>query len=186
MSAKSQRLITEAMKWPPLIGPAPHGVDHLMKMYQETAPNVLVSIKAPWPPPVRDAIRKALSQGMWINRAARNLQEVGTYDQKKGIHWCGIFATWMLRKSGVMASWTSQGMTAPGVLTKTSASLAVRQSISDGDICVSGSNQHHFIVIGQIGPERLLTVEGNVGKQEVLRREQKRYDPQIHTVYKLN
>lgn len=187
MNTMPNRLVTEAMKWPPLIGPAPKGVHHLLKMYQETAPNLFPSARAPWPTPVRDAIRRALEKGMWINRAAKSLQDVGTYDSKKGIHWCGIFATWMLKRAGLQATWTTNGLTASASkISKISVSTpGARQGISAGDICVHGSNQHHFIVIGEVGSRKLLTVEGNVRNQEVLRREKNRDDPLLHTVYKL-
>ena len=175
MSAIRKRFVTESMKWPPRIGPAPKGVDHLMNMYQQVSPRLLPAVRAPWPKTVRDAVRSALAKGMWINRRPKGLHDVGTKDREMGIHWCGIFAAWVLQQSGLKVTWTGKGITAPGNTIRkipVGSQRDVRKNIEAGDICVHGGNQHHFIVIGEIGENTLLTIEGNVRNQEVLRREE--------------
>jgi hypothetical protein len=195
-SAVRLRVMREAMNWPPLIGPAPRGVDHLLDMYQTAAPRMFPSAPAPWSPAVKNAVRSVLAQGMWIKAKATSLNpsELGTYQPAEAIHWCGIFATWVLRRAGLQVEWRSRQLSgSPAVIRAInlraltpSADAQERSTIMTGDVCAMGANNHHFVVIdGVPGKTRLLTIEGNVRNQEVLRREQSKTDTAIHTVYKL-
>src|SRR5262245_36969813 len=98
--AVRDRIWREAVKWPPLIGPAPKGVDYLLDMYQQAAPTLFPSAPAPWSEAIKQAVRSVHAQGKWISKKATKKIE-GTIVPPDGIHWCGIFATWILQKAGL-------------------------------------------------------------------------------------
>src|SRR5687767_8969610 len=149
------RVISEAMKWPPLIGPAPKGVDYLLEMYKTAAPRLFPSVSV-WTPEITSAVRRVLSQGMWIKAKATSLNssDLGTYRSEEGIHWCGIFATWVLKRAGLAVEWRNRQLTGPSVIRAVnlrslsrSAQEEERRTIMNGDVCAMGANNHHFIVI---------------------------------------
>jgi hypothetical protein len=133
---------------------------------------------------------------MWLRAKATSLSlnGLGTYQSGEAIHWCGVFATWILKRAGLSVEWKDRHLTGPSSaitavnlrLLQPSRQQDERNTIMTGDVCAMGANNHHFIVIdGVPGQNRLLTVEGNVSSQCVLRREQKKDDTQIHTIYRL-
>jgi hypothetical protein len=133
---------------------------------------------------------------MWIKASATSLSlnELGTYQPAQAVHWCGIFAAWILKRAGLPVEWKGRQVSGPSTAIRAvnlralppSAQATERSTIMTGDVCAMGANNHHFIVIdGVPGKSRLLTVEGNVSNQLVLRREQSKDNPDIHTLYKL-
>lgn len=74
-----------------------------------------------------------------------------------GIHWCGIFATWVWIKAGVPGVyWAMPGVAGPNV-----KKVWGSEGISKGDIGVlSGGLVHHFIVADVNGKD-LDTINGN-------------------------
>ena len=74
-----------------------------------------------------------------------------------GIHWCGIFATWVWIEAGIPAVyWGMPGVKGPNVV-----KVAGSAGISKGDIGVlQGGLVHHFIV-ADINGSSITTINGN-------------------------
>ncbi|MFC5607338.1 peptidoglycan-binding domain-containing protein [Variovorax soli] len=88
-------------------------------------------------------------------------QGVGADGKPRGISWCGIFATWVVRSAGVETKWTS-GVGPSGL------KLRANRECKPGDICVmKGSEVHHFIPVS-IDGDNMVTVNGNSDNQAVL------------------
>jgi len=85
----------------------------------------------------------------------RRIPQPGT----DGIHWCGIFATWVLIKAGMPVKWRlGRGLSLP---------YTHGTDARPGDVCVKkGSSIHHFIVISDGDP--MQTVNGNSDNQSIL------------------
>lgn len=82
-----------------------------------------------------------------------------------GLHWCGIFATWVLRQAGVQVKWIN----IKGITEQSSGQVAKEfggKSIQPGDVCVIAKNSHHFIITDVTG-NSLKTIAGNSFFQEV-------------------
>jgi hypothetical protein len=82
-----------------------------------------------------------------------------------GLHWCGIFAAWVLIQAGLKVEWVNaSGITekAPGQVKKELGGV----NIQPGDVCVIAKASHHFLVTGVNGGS-LQTIAGNSLFQEV-------------------
>ena len=106
----------------------------------------------------------ALKKGEWLRKQN---PPGGTSDPSLGISWCGIFATYVLRGCGIPVKWRKGvGITPLPPHLQIMAGLSDADKIVPGDICVKGTNQHHFIVIGRSG-DTLTSVDGNLSGQSV-------------------
>lgn len=110
--------------------------------------------------------------GQWLNVSGRG----GTTDSTKAIHWCGIFATYVLRRSGMAVKWHS-GI---GIEPSGKDSAWVRKyrrwiekfddnAFEVGDIAAIPSANHHFIVVDVSDPAKLGCVAGNGSYQRIER-----------------
>lgn len=77
-----------------------------------------------------------------------------------GVSWCGIFATWVVRTSGVDTQWR-MGL-GPSTL-----QIRFNRDCKPGDICVMEEQVHHFIPIAIEG-DQMVTVNGNSTHQAIL------------------
>jgi peptidoglycan hydrolase-like protein with peptidoglycan-binding domain len=75
--------------------------------------------------------------------------------------WCGIFATYCYRSSGVRVTWNDVKHQVPKYFDSVGANAAVQK----GDIGVFDPQiNHHFLVIKDAAPgERVYSIDGNVG-----------------------
>lgn len=86
-----------------------------------------------------------------------------------GVHWCGIFATWVWIKAGVMGvKWGNPGVKGANVIKKDGF-----KGIGLGDIAIlKGKLVHHFIVTKingspELGTTTIETVNGNSDYQGI-------------------
>lgn len=80
----------------------------------------------------------------------------------KGLHWCGIFATWCWIKAGKNTKWMS------GAGPTNAERVWGNQGIQPGDMCVqSGGLVHHFIAT-EINGDEITGVNGNSTAQSIL------------------
>ena len=86
-------------------------------------------------------------------REALNQRDIGS--------WCGIFATYCYRASGLQISWNDVKLQLPSCFESLAANVAVRK----GDIGVyDPQTNHHFIVIADAAPgQHVYSIDGNVG-----------------------
>lgn len=105
-------------------------------------------------------------------KSIKNLSE-GCYIGKQTKHWCGIFATMVLKHAGLDVKWSlvagkmkipasqMEYLSAPGNLSKLRA----------GDVAVIPKANHHFIVMDTLtdwdGNPLLITIEGNTPGQMI-------------------
>jgi len=75
--------------------------------------------------------------------------------------WCGIFATYCYRSSGLRVAWNDVKNQLPRYFDSLGATAAVRK----GDIGVYDPQlNHHFLVVKDAAPgERVYSIDGNVG-----------------------
>ncbi len=75
--------------------------------------------------------------------------------------WCGIFATYCLRASGLSITWNDMKMQS----TKYFQTLLPTDAVRKGDIGVYDTQlNHHFVVVRDAAPgERVHSIDGNVG-----------------------
>lgn len=86
-------------------------------------------------------------------------------------HWCGIFATYLLRKAGANVKWVmSRGIHNQTGDENSTGEIHTKyyegnNGIMVGDICVRGKGQHHFIIIGPPDESGVFEhcIEGNYG-----------------------
>jgi hypothetical protein len=104
-----------------------------------------------------------------------------------GVHWCGIFACWVLKQAGFDVRWAS-GQKVPtskagirnGILDSDEptgptrglvfkdTTMKLQKNIKPGDVCVIPKNAHHFIILEPPTPQgNLLTLAGNSDWQRV-------------------
>jgi len=139
---------------------------------------------------VRDRIIAIANQelGTGDNRDTSDIHELDKYfiDTGKSIagadtttSWCGIFACWVLLKSGLYVSWT-QKIFDPA---KTQVELIQAEGgdkgkgIRPGDVGVIHHRIHHFVVVqAYTGSDSLITIEGNYlgRKHDCIRRSYER------------
>ena len=119
---------------------------------------------------IADRLDEVIRQGFWIRKQPLppydTVSRLGTSTESSGIAWCGIFAAWVLKKSGVQASWEGKvagpgvqelGQHIPGI------SSTWRDTLEVGDIGVVTAKQHHCIIVLTFpDSDRIFTVEGNI------------------------
>lgn len=121
----------------------------------------------------------ALKQGKWMRKDGT---PGGTTDSAAGISWCGIFATYVLICSGVGVKWvTYQGITPVKPNLEKLGGFGNWSKIAPGDICVKGTNQHHFIVYRRDG-NLLFSYDGNLAGQSIGERQTP--VSEVHTIYR--
>lgn len=122
-----------------------------------------------WTP---DNLRALETPGMWLNVNGRG----GTTDSNTAIHWCGIFATFVLRRVGLDVKWRAgQGIFSRGntrFLTKRNrwarADGFDPRRFAPGDICAIPRANHHFIVMeAPEGGDSLRCIAGNGTRQQI-------------------
>lgn len=110
--------------------------------------------------------------GMWLNVNGGG----GTSDSQKAIHWCGIFATYVLRRSGIPVKWHS-GL---GIEPSGKTSQWVRKyrrwiekfdddAFEVGDVAAIPRANHHFVVVDVSNAVQLGCVAGNGNYQRIER-----------------
>ena len=88
-----------------------------------------------------------------------------------GVSWCGIFATWVLRRAGLEAKWVVGAGIVGDKVKLTSGS----EGFMPGDVIViNGAEVHHAVVISENhkiydGDGSIDTVNGNADQQSILR-----------------
>lgn len=106
----------------------------------------------------------ALKKGQWLRKQN---PPGGTSEATLGISWCGIFATYVLRCCGIPVKWKMGVGIAPlKPYLEIMSGLTDADKIVPGDICVKGTNQHHFIVADRAG-DTLISVDGNLSGQSI-------------------
>lgn len=111
--------------------------------------------------------------GMWLAKSGRG----GTSDSQAAIHWCGIFATFVLRRVGLGVKWRAgEGIVSGQGSTQYFARKNSwvkkdgfdRNGFLPGDVCVIPKANHHFIVIeAPEGSDTLRCIAGNGNKQQI-------------------
>jgi hypothetical protein len=90
-------------------------------------------------------------------------------------HWCGIFATAVLRDAGVDCHWTLfggkvKGKGVSGALPHSYPARPTSQELRPGDIAIIRRSQHHFIVTDvDYANNQVYCVEGNTSGQIIRR-----------------
>lgn len=112
--------------------------------------------------PVGDNL-KAIQEGKWLRKDGK---PGGTTSESLGIAWCGIFATYVLRGSGVPVKWVTNVGISPLNTYLELCSYNKANEIEPGDICVKGTNQHHFIVYDHTG-DNISSYDGNLPGQSI-------------------
>lgn len=119
-----------------------------------------------------DNLRALETPGAWLNVNGRG----GTRDSASAIHWCGIFATWVLRKVGLDVKWRA-GL---GIYNMTMTTVLERRNrgakdgrfdpkaFAPGDVCAVPRANHHFIVVeAPDGSDALRCIAGNGSQQQI-------------------
>ncbi len=134
---------------------------------------------------------KILVNGDWVEISYLQGVQTPTYrvpqpSKPTGVSWCGIFAAWVLRKSGLDdVRW----VVGSGIVGKKVKIVAGGEGFSVGDVIViKGGEIHHAIVSGMPdiyeGGGSLETINGNSGAQSI--EIHSRYNPkQIWYYYKI-
>lgn len=110
----------------------------------------------------------------WKNISNLEGVQVPTYrvpqpSKPSGVSWCGIFASWVLRKAGLDdVKW----VVGAGIVSKKVKQVAGNEGFSVGDVIViQGGEVHHAIVAGMPdiyeGDGSLETINGNSGSQSI-------------------
>jgi hypothetical protein len=82
------------------------------------------------------------------------------------VHWCGIFATYLLKKAGVRCHWAmGDGITddSNGQDLETTDSPNAQKDLQIGDVVVREPQHHHIIVLEPVDAGTIRCVEGNAG-----------------------
>lgn len=106
---------------------------------------------------------EAIQNGKWLRKDG---VPGGTNFESLGIAWCGIFAVYVLRGVGIPVKWLGLQGIAPLEPFLEICSYAKADEIEPGDICVRGTNQHHFIVYDRRG-DKILSYDGNLPGQSI-------------------
>ena len=140
------------------------GADKLKQIFSEAC-----ETPPSWTPQNLKALE---TPGQWLAKSGRG----GTSDSQAAIHWCGIFATFVLRKVGLDVKWRSNfgivSQTATQYFDKKNSFVPKEQfdrnGFAPGDVCVIPAANHHFLVIeAPEGSESLLCIAGNGNKQQI-------------------
>lgn len=109
---------------------------------------------------------EAIKNGRWLRKDG---VPGGTPVESLGTAWCGIFAAYVLKGVGLPVKWKALQGIAPLDPFLEMCSYAKANEIEPGDICVRGTNQHHFIVYDKQG-DKLLSYDGNLPGQSIAER----------------
>lgn len=113
--------------------------------------------------------------GSWVNITYLQGVQTPTYrvpqpSKPSGVSWCGIFAAWVLRKSGMDdVRW----VVGAGIVGKQIKQVAGNEGYSVGDVIViKGAEVHHAIVSGENltiydGDGSIETINGNSDAQSI-------------------
>jgi|GEM_PF-2058279 len=121
----------------------------------ETPPNWVAT-------PAGDNV-KAIQEGKWLRKDGT---PGGTTSEGLGIAWCGIFATYVLQGAGLPVKWRKGTGITPLSPYLELCSYNMSNEIEPGDICVKGTNQHHFVVHNRNG-DTLYSYDGNLPGQSI-------------------
>jgi hypothetical protein len=124
--------------------------------------------------------------GTWLNVNGAG----GTTDSQKAIHWCGIFATYVLRRAGVPVKWHS------GLVIEPSGPKSVwlrkyrrwiekfdDDAFEVGDVAAIPKANHHFVIVDVSNPATLGCVAGNGSYQRIERQTHDRSS--VNCLYKV-
>ena len=148
--------------------------------------NVLQDACAAPPSWTPENVRALATPGQWLNVNGRG----GTSDSAKALHWCGIFATYVLRRVGMPVQWhAGLGIEPSGKGTKWVRKYRRWiETFGDGDFQVGDvaaipRANHHFVVVDVSHPKVLGCVAGNGSYQRIERQTHDRHD--INCLYKV-
>ncbi len=209
VSGVRQSIVDTARSWVGKIGGFVNGkvkgANHMMDMYREAISGPATFVRAIQKREVADWILEGTEKGLWIlKRGWRPIPPkqpgylhvmVDLPEKRQGVMWCGIFATWMLQKCGLDATWVN----GKGIRSETNevklefatnnlstVTQAQRDNMEIGDVCVLGENQHHVILVdARPGVDDVTVVEGNIPlpRHSVLESHYSKRD--FHTHYKI-
>jgi len=95
------------------------------------------------------------------------------YSGNKGVSWCGVFATYILRKVCTGVAWKGGKLVDLSPGGKNLKIVYGGAGLQAGDVAVRDSKSsvgnHHFIVLGAPTGEQITTVDGNYGGVNVRR-----------------
>ncbi|MFN8652106.1 MAG: hypothetical protein U0133_09420 [Gemmatimonadales bacterium] len=120
----------------------------------------------------KDNLRALETPGNWLNVNGRG----GTTDSKVAVHWCGIFATFVLRKVGLNVKWRAgigiENIGSTGFLDRRNRGgkdgRFDPKAFAPGDVCVIPRANHHFIVVdAPEGSDAMRCIAGNGSKQQI-------------------
>lgn len=153
------------------------GADLLRKIFDEACER-----PPKWTPTTLQALA---SPGQWLHVNGSG----GTTDSKKAVHWCGIFATFVLRRVGIPVKWRyGVGIIPTGPQSKyvhkarswIASEGFDRDAFETGDVCVIPSSNHHFIVVDATKSATLRCIAGNGSYQQIEWQNHKRSDVVCH------
>jgi hypothetical protein len=131
-------------------------------------------------------VRALETPGSWLNVNGQG----GTTDSQKAVHWCGIFATYVLRRTGMPVKWIS-GL---GIDPSGKDAKFVRKyrrwiekfdddAFEIGDVAAIPRANHHFVVVDVSDPLKLGCVAGNGEYQRIERQTHDR--KAVNCLYKI-
>lgn len=119
-----------------------------------------------------DNLRALKTPGMWLNVNGKG----GTSDSQQAVHWCGIFATYVLRKVGLDVKWRS-GI---GIINRGATKFVTKKnrwekkdgfdpaSFDAGDVVAIPRANHHFIIVeAPVDSKALRCIAGNGSLQQI-------------------
>ena len=153
------------------------GADFLKQVINDAC-----AVPPSWTPANLSALE---TPGQWLNVNGRG----GTTNSEQAIHWCGIFATYVLRRTGIQVKWHS-GL---GIEPSGPKSTWVRKyrrwiekfdddAFEVGDVAAIPRANHHFIVVDVSGTD-LGCVAGNGNYQRIERQNHSRKS--VNCLYKI-
>lgn len=140
------------------------GGDKLKEILSEAC-----EVSPSWTPENLKALR---TPGVWLNVNGKG----GTSDSQQAVHWCGIFATYVLRKVGLDVKWRS-GI---GIINRGATKYLARRnrwekkdgfnpgSFDTGDVVAIPRANHHFIVVDAPADSKTMScIAGNGALQQI-------------------
>lgn len=118
-----------------------------------------------------DNLKALETPGTWLNINGRG----GTTDSAQAVHWCGMFATYVLRKAGLDVKWRSgQGIFSRGGTNYLEKKNRWQKNAFDaggfdtGDVVVIPKATHHFIVVEAAPDSKTMRcIAGNGSYQQI-------------------
>jgi hypothetical protein len=112
----------------------------------------------------------------WTSRSKRPKPTPSTWRNQLDIpSWCGIFALYCLKISGVkVPGWNGSSL---GVAPYTTRTVNAQPPPQPGDIALRNEGMHHMIIVEVRANNQLVTIEGNEGVyQSIIRKETRNCD----------